>query len=137
MTSSNTIAHYHKQDIDVETVKMQIISITTSILCCFFRATFNSLLLHLNLRQSLNSSIFYCVILRMLHKWSHTVCYLLGLAFVTQHHSLEIVAGINSLFFFLMLIDIPKYSCVTFVNHSLIEGHLGFYQLGLVQMKLL
>lgn len=40
---------------------------------------------------------------RMLHKWNHRIYNLLGLAFLTRHHFLEIQrACIDDLFFFLV-----------------------------------
>ena len=57
--------------------------------------------------------LYNFVISEMLYKWNHTVCYLLRLAFLTQHHSLEIHSGccVSIFHSFLLLSSIPWYGC--------------------------
>ena len=50
---------------------------------------------------------------RMLYKWNHRICNLLGLAFFTRHYSLEIHQRCGVDGFFLLLNNNLWYGCVT------------------------
>lgn len=86
-----SIAQQENEDIDIDTIKIQNISILTSILCAFMVAFTSILSLTLGSHKSV---LYFCnCIISRLYKWNHTVCKLLRVAFSQSAHFFEIHPG--------------------------------------------
>lgn len=109
---AKTIIQYHNQDIDIDTIQIQYISITTKIPHRSFAPLQpNPLPFYpfplLDSSQPL-FSISVMLSFQGRNKWNHTLCNFLGLTFLTQHNSLEInsleIVSYSSSWFFLFLL---------------------------------
>lgn len=124
VTFCKTVVHCHYQYIDM--VKIQNFSVTMRIphIALSQSSLFPSCLYSSSPWEPLISSPFLqFVISKMLHKWSHTKCTLLGLVFFLFFH------------FFLMVQMQHSFLMQHSFNCSSIEGHLGCFQLGAIRSK--
>lgn len=83
--------HYHNQHVDIDSIKIQSVSVTPGSSCFIATPTSHSPHIFLSLWQPLSCPpCAHSVFPKMLYESIHTVYNLLELTFVRQHISLEI-----------------------------------------------